>query len=196
MKTKRSSAFTLIELLVVISIIGILAALALPAISGALARAQMTQVLSNMKQLHLVSQQMALDGATTGDTNLGWPADPNQTGTWAQWSTNLVPSYLATNDFCKLLSAAGKLTPAGTIPAANNNAVIVFKVGETNDNSTVLFASANYATNTTSSAPAATSVPFGNKGFVVFHKGGDGAVLLAKQYANTNVVGIVVPQLP
>ena len=43
--------FTLIELLVVISIIAILASLALPAITGALSRGQMTQTLSNMKHL-------------------------------------------------------------------------------------------------------------------------------------------------
>ena len=72
---KSSYAFTLIELLVVISIIGILAALALPALFGALAKGQMTQTLSNMKQLHLATQQMALDGTTTGDATLSWPGD-------------------------------------------------------------------------------------------------------------------------
>src|SRR6187397_1091037 len=98
MKTLRSSAFTLIELLVVISIIGILAALALPAITSALTKGQQTQVLSNMKQLHLATQQMALDSTTTGDTNIGWPGDLG--GSFGAWATNLVSgNYLTPTDF-------------------------------------------------------------------------------------------------
>lgn len=194
----RLKAFTLIELLVVISIIAILASLALPAVMSAVAQGQMTQTMSNMKQLHLVTQQMAMDSTTTGDTNIGWPGDL-PTPTFAGWATAILGGYMSTNDFAKMMSASGVTAPQNQDPTAltpgdkRGRALWLYPVSDTNNASTVLFTTANFKNSASGGAtPQSDALPYGNKGFVVFRKGGDGVVLKAKQTGAqyTNVIGV------
>ena len=91
MTKKTAGAFTLIELLVVISIIAVLAALAVPALTNALTKGQMTGTMNNARQLYLAGFQMATDGAANSDPNYAWPGEgsPTPPATLADYCTKL-----------------------------------------------------------------------------------------------------------
>ncbi|CAN5712794.1 hypothetical protein BH09VER1_BH09VER1_44520 [soil metagenome] len=109
-------------MLVCLVIVGILVTLALSAFFGSAGTLHPgLQALSCMKQLQLATQQMAMDGATNGKTDLGWPG--NTGGTFTNWEQQLVPEYLWTNDLCKLLSVPGHIVPPGSLPMANTNGI-------------------------------------------------------------------------
>jgi prepilin-type N-terminal cleavage/methylation domain-containing protein len=114
-----TAAFTLIELLVVITIIAILASIALPAFIGVQERAQQTKDLSNAKQIGLALKQFATDNNGSfpnypplagGDYTLaaGALANANQAFWW------LFPTYLTSEDIFTV--PGSKYTPA---PADN-----------------------------------------------------------------------------
>ena len=138
---------------------------------------------------------MALDGMTTGDTNLGWPGDTG--GTFSNWANRLTTeNYLTTNDFRKLMSASGVIPHSQGIPPQKECALLVYAVSSNSPDAAVFLTSANFTNTTEGGQPLRKDAkPYGDKGFVVFRKGGDGAMLLPKQAGHTNLIGDYVPLL-
>ncbi len=106
MPAGRASAFTLIELLVVISIIAILAAMLLPALSRAKAMAQRTSCANNLKQLRLADSLYSHD-------NDGYFPQRQRSN---QWDTALQPYYKET----RLLRCPSDPQNLAAVPATNS----------------------------------------------------------------------------
>lgn len=194
MNPRNDSGLTWPEVIVAVTIVGILLAVAIPAIEPRPRTGQMTRALSNMRQLHLATQTMALDGLLATNRAWAWPGDTG--GTFSNWARNLVPDYLSTNDFCKLLSVHGLRLPNDVLPMGNTNAILVYAVTEEQDGSYVFLTTANFTNVSKGGTPLDKNAkPFGDKGFVVFRKGGDGAILMRSQWSNTNLIGSYTPLL-
>ena len=189
--------FTLIELLVVISIIAVLASLAVPAVTGALVKGQLIQTLSNGRQIHLAALSMATDGTATSDAGLAWPGDlkastdTNITVTdLAGYVARLVKyDYLKAGDL-KVFASSGISPYTGSADATGvlstpftdkNSAFKLYWVTDADASNTIFLATKNYTYNTPFDTTSSANKPYGDKGFVIIRKGGDGSVFKKQQ---------------
>jgi len=78
-RAERSAAFTLIEMLVVIAIIGVLAALLLPALAAAREKARRTSCLNNLNQFSKALESYCADFSGYFPCYPGWGVDPSAT---------------------------------------------------------------------------------------------------------------------
>jgi type IV pilus assembly protein PilA len=74
---KKQSGFTLIELMIVVAIVGILAALALPAYQDYIARSKMSEVLAELAESKTSIAEFVASNST-------WPNNMNQAGIGTQ----------------------------------------------------------------------------------------------------------------
>ena len=184
MKIRSQSGFTLIEMLVVISIIAVLAAFAVPALTSALTKGQMTGTLNNGRQLYLAAQQMALDGAANSDPTLVWPGDDAAITSVTIYCNRLIANdYLKPGDLQKLLNGPGTNAtvnvaapgPPPVVTLAGAPAFKFFRVTDAASANVVFLETNNYTYNTT--LQGVTTAPFGDKGFIIQRRGGDASIL-------------------
>jgi prepilin-type N-terminal cleavage/methylation domain-containing protein len=183
---KATAAFTLIELLIVITIIAVLAGIALPAYNGVKERGDQTKDLSNAKQIALAMRQFAIDNngaypskavdaAAKGDYSAAaatLAANSNEAFWW------LFPNYLQNEQiFAVTGSAFSPSTPDNKIDNGEAGRVDTLKKGE---NSYAYVAGLTDTSNSTFPLIADGFVP-GSPGTYAANKSLPGGVWAAKK---------------
>jgi prepilin-type N-terminal cleavage/methylation domain-containing protein len=167
LKKLKANSFTLVELLVVISIIGLLAGLAVPAIQGGLDKAKQQVDVSNIRQCGMIAFSYANDNE--GNFN----GTNTNTVSSTVFFTNLVA--LGQLNSTKILAGNGYIAALATNNIQPNNIAWGYNnpLTTSDDGNVPLFISKNFGVQNTFSniSIASSTVGWKSKGIVVYRVG-------------------------
>jgi len=167
LKKLKANSFTLVELLVVISIIGLLAGLAVPAIQGGLDKAKQQVDVSNIRQCGMIAFSYANDNE--GNYN---GTNSNSVSSTV-FFTNLVALGLLNST--KILAGNGYIAALATNNIQPNNIAWGYNspLTTSDDGNVPLFISKNFGVqnNFSNISIASSTVGWKSKGIVVYRVG-------------------------
>lgn len=169
LKLKRNS-FTLVELLVVISIIGLLAGLAVPAIQGGLDKAKQGVDVSNVRQLGITFFNEA------NDNNGMYRVNSDLTNTSPAGNFLTIIQGMVSNG---ILTTPKILSGQGTVPASSTNNITAANIAfgyvpnlsTSDDGNTPLILTKGPTSLSSSNVQLQDTYPWKKKGLVVYRVG-------------------------